>query len=259
PTPGWEAITITGRAKSAQRRMERLARRGEFVRLGREFVAAALRRHGIDLDEVDMSGAAEKLDLPSTEDLFEAVGEKRLSASQAAIAAFPGLAETIQREEARTPLENRRAQLFVQGAGLTPGVALHFSGCCSPIPGDRIVGVHREGLGVEIHTLDCERLSGLEADGDWIDLAWTQEARERALAVGRIQATVENGRGVLAALARIIGEHEGDILNVRTLRRSREFFDLVFDVEVADVRHLANILAAMRASRFVREADRVRN
>lgn len=259
PTPGWEAITITGRAKSAQRRMERLARRGEFVRLGREFVAAALRRHGIDLEEVDMSGAAEKLDLPSTEDLFEAVGEKRLSASQAAIAAFPGLAETIQREEARTPLENRRAQLFVQGAGLTPGVALHFSGCCSPIPGDRIVGVHREGLGVEIHTLDCERLSGLEADGDWIDLAWTQEARERALAVGRIQATVENGRGVLAALARIIGEHEGDILNVRTLRRSREFFDLVFDVEVADVRHLANILAAMRASRFVREADRVRN
>jgi GTP pyrophosphokinase/guanosine-3',5'-bis(diphosphate) 3'-pyrophosphohydrolase len=259
PVPGWEAVTITGRARSGQRRLERQARRGEFVRLGRAFTAAALRRHNIELDDVDLSGAAAALECESVDDLFEGVGEKRISAAQVAVAAFPGLAETVQRDAARTPLENRRAQLFVQGAGLTPGVALHFSGCCSPIPGDRIVGVHREGLGVEIHTLDCERLSTLEADGDWIDLAWTQEARERALAVGRIQATVENGRGVLAALARIIGEHEGDILNVRTLRRSREFFDLLFDVEVADVRHLTNIVAAMRATRFVREADRVRS
>lgn len=260
PVPGWAAITKTGRAKSAQRRLERQVRRGEFTRLGRELTAQALRVHGIELGDVDLSGAAAALGEDSVDSLFVAVGEKRLSAREVCVAAFPGLAETLSKERQRAPIEDRKARLYVEGAGLTPGVSLHFSPCCSPIPGDRILGVHRQELGVEIHTLDCERLSELESEGgDWIDLGWTEEARSRALAVGRIQATVENARGVLAALARIIGEHDGDILNVRTLRRSKEFFDLVFDVEVADVLHLTNIVAAMRASRFVREAERVRN
>jgi len=260
PVPGWAALTKTGRAKSAQRRLERQARRGEFVKLGRELVAHALRRHGIDVADVDWTIAAAGLREPSVEDMFEAVGEKRLGAREVCLAAFPGLAETFAKDDQRAPIEDRKARLYVEGAGLSAGVALHFSPCCSPIPGDRILGVHRQGVGVEIHTLDCDRLSDLEAEGgDWIDLAWTEEARSRALAVGRIQATVENARGVLAALARIIGEHDGDILNVRTVRRSKEFFDLAFDVEVADVRHLTNIVAAMRASRFVRDAERVRN
>lgn len=259
PVPGWAAITKTGRAKSAQRRLERQARRGEFVRLGRELVAQALRRHEIELSEIDLSSAAAKLEQDSAEELLEAVGEKRISARDVCVAAFPGLAESLPKEDHRSLIEDAKARLFVEGTGLSSGVALHFAPCCSPIPGDRILGVHRQGLGIEIHTLDCERLSDLEAEGgDWIDLSWTEEARSRALAVGRIQTTVENARGVLATLARIIGEHDGDILNVRTLRRSKEFFDLVFDVEVADLRHFTNIVAAMRASRFVREAERVR-
>jgi (p)ppGpp synthase/HD superfamily hydrolase len=56
----------------------------------------------------------------------------------------------------------------------------------------------------------------------------------------------------------IIAENQGDILNVRTKRRSQDFFDIVFDIEVADAKHLSNILAAMRASKAVREAERVR-
>jgi (p)ppGpp synthase/HD superfamily hydrolase len=56
----------------------------------------------------------------------------------------------------------------------------------------------------------------------------------------------------------IIAENEGNILNIGTKRRSEDFFDLVFDIEVADARHLTNILAAMRTSKAVREAERVR-
>jgi GTP pyrophosphokinase/guanosine-3',5'-bis(diphosphate) 3'-pyrophosphohydrolase len=259
PVPGWEALTKTGRAKSAQRRLERLARRGEFERLGRDFVAQALRRYGHDLTETSLAEAAAKLDFESETDLFVAVAEGRLRAADAAAAAFPGLAERIRIEEERRPLEERRARFFVQGGRLTPGVALHFAECCSPIPGDRIVGVRTDGRGVVIHTIDCERLAALEDDGeDWIDLSWTDEARHHALAVGRIQATVENRRGVLAQLCAIIAEHEGNILDVHTGTRSPDFFDMVFDVEVADAKHLTNILAAMRTVKAVREADRVR-
>jgi GTP pyrophosphokinase/guanosine-3',5'-bis(diphosphate) 3'-pyrophosphohydrolase len=63
---------------------------------------------------------------------------------------------------------------------------------------------------------------------------------------------------VLAQLCRIIAENEGDILNIRTARRSVDFFDLVFDVEVADARHLTNIIAALRTSKAVRDVHRQR-
>jgi GTP pyrophosphokinase/guanosine-3',5'-bis(diphosphate) 3'-pyrophosphohydrolase len=147
----------------------------------------------------------------------------------------------------------------VKGGQLTPGVALHFAECCSPIPGDRIIGVHEAGRGIVIHTIDCERLAAFEDTAqEWVDLNWTKAALDRSLAVGRILATVEHGRGVLAEMCQIIAENEGDILNVRMTRRSEDFFDMMFDVEVADARHLTNILAAMRASRSVKDVERVR-
>jgi GTP pyrophosphokinase/guanosine-3',5'-bis(diphosphate) 3'-pyrophosphohydrolase len=259
PAPGWESLTKTGRAKSHQRRLERAQRRDEFIKLGRELVAHALHRYGRDIADISLDDTARRLNEESVEDLFAAVGQGTIKSAAVATAAFPQLAERIRKDEDRKPIEERKARLYVRGSGLTPGVALHFAECCTPIPGDRIVGVHQPGKGVMIHTIDCGTLEKLEDSGlEWIDLGWTEAALDHALAVGRIEATVENGRGVLANLCMIIAENEGNILNIGTKRRSEDFFDLVFDIEVADARHLTNILAAMRTSKAVREAERVR-
>jgi GTP pyrophosphokinase/guanosine-3',5'-bis(diphosphate) 3'-pyrophosphohydrolase len=259
PVPGWASLAKTGRARSAQKRLERQQRHDEFVKLGRELVAHALHRYGHDLAETTLEEAAQRLNQPSVEELFAVVGEGAVKPNDVVVAAFPALSERLAQERARAPMNPKKLQLYVRGGGLTPGVAMHFAECCSPIPGDRIVGVHEAGKGVVVHTIDCERLAALEAeDPDWLDLQWTENAREHALAVGRIRATVENSRGVLASLAKIISENEGDILNIRTERRQSDFFDLVFDIEVADTRRMTHILAAMRASKAVREAERVR-
>lgn len=259
PVPGWASLTKTGRAKSAQRRLERQQRQDEFVRLGRDLVAHALHRYGYDLADTTLEEAAQRLNQPSVQELFAVVGEGTIKPEDVCVAAFPALATRIKQEKARAPMNPQKARLYVRGSGLTPGVTLHFAECCTPIPGDRIVGVHEPGKGVVVHTIDCERLEALESeDREWLDLDWTENAREHVLAVGRIRATVENSRGVLAGLAKIISENEGDILNIRTVKRERDFFDLVFDVEVADTRRLTHILAAMRASKSIREVERVR-
>lgn len=257
PVPGYEALTKTGRARAAQRRLARSARREEFLRLGRELVSHALHRYGHELAETQLKDAAERLGKHDAEDLFIAVGEGALKPSAVAVATFPGLEERVRKDQGRKPMQAEKAKLYVKGGDLTPGVVLHFAECCTPIPGDRIVGVQAPGKGVEVHTIDCETLAGL-GDVEWINLAWTQTALSRTLAVGRIIATVENKRGVLADLCRIIAENEGDILNIRMAKRTTDFFDMIFDVEVADARHLTNILAAMRASKAVKEADRVK-
>jgi GTP pyrophosphokinase/guanosine-3',5'-bis(diphosphate) 3'-pyrophosphohydrolase len=260
PVPGYEALTKTGRAKAAQRRLERHAKREEFGRLGRDLVAHALHRYGHELADTALKQAAEKLGKRDEEELFEAVGEGLVKASAVAVAAFPGLEDKVRKDEGRRPMEREKAKLYVKGGDLTPGVALHFAECCSPIPGDRIIGVQIPGKGVEVHTIDCETLGALEDDNDatWVDLAWTPTALHKTLAAGRIIATVENKRGVLAELCGIIAENEGDILNLRLAKRTVDFFDMIFDIEVADARHLTNILAAMRTSKAVKEVERVK-
>jgi guanosine-3',5'-bis(diphosphate) 3'-pyrophosphohydrolase len=259
PLPGFEALAKTGRAKSAQRRLERAARREEFGKLGRELVSHALHRYGHELAETALKQAAERLGKHDEEELFVAVGEGAVKASAVAVAAFPGLEEKVRKDETRRPMELEKAKLYVRGSDLTPGVALHFAECCSPIPGDRIIGVQLPGKGVQIHTIDCDELARLEDEATaWIDLAWTPTALNRTLAVGRIVATVENKRGVLAELCSIIAENEGDILNLRLAKRTVDFFDMIFDIEVADAKHLTNILAAMRTSKAVKEVERVR-
>lgn len=257
--PGWEALTKTGRAKSAQRRLERHARREEFGKLGRELVTHALHRYDQDLAQTNLADAAQRLGRSDEEELFVSVGEGSLKASAVAVAAFPGLADRVRKDELRRPMELEKAKLYVKGGALAPGGALHFAECCTPIPGDRIIGVHVPGKGVIIHTIDCERLAAFEDSTEaWVDLAWTQTALNRTLAVGRILSTVENARGVLAELCGIIAENEGDILNLRITKRTTDFFDMMFDIEVADARHLTNIVAAMRASKAVKDVERVR-
>ncbi|MFZ2031768.1 MAG: bifunctional (p)ppGpp synthetase/guanosine-3',5'-bis(diphosphate) 3'-pyrophosphohydrolase [Vitreimonas sp.] len=257
PVPGYESLAKTGRAKSAQRRLERSARREEFGRLGRELVAHALHRHGHDLAETSLKQAAMRLGKHDEEEVFVAVGEGALKPSAVVVAAFPGLEDKVRKEEGRKPMAADKAKLYVKGGSLTPGVALHFAEDCTPIPGDRIVGVIEPGRGVVVHTIDCETLAR-EAETEWVDLAWTQTALHRTLAVGRIMATVENKRGVLAELCRVIADNEGDIINLRLVKRTIEFFDMIFDIEVADARHLTNIVAAMRTSKAVIEVERVR-
>jgi guanosine-3',5'-bis(diphosphate) 3'-pyrophosphohydrolase len=257
PVPGYESLAKTGRAKSAQRRLERGARREEFGRLGRELIAHALHRHGHDLAETALKPAAMRLGKHDEEELFIAVGEGTLKPSAVVVAAFPGLEEKVRKEEGRKRMAADKAKLYVKGGSLTPGVALHFAEDCTPIPGDRIVGVMEPGKGVVVHTIDCETLAR-ESETEWVDLAWTQTALHRTLAVGRIVATVENKRGVLADLCRVIADNEGDIINLRLAKRTTEFFDMIFDIEVADARHLTNIVAAMRTSKAVIEVERVR-
>lgn len=260
PVPGFDALTKTGRAKSAQRRLERQARREEFGRLGRDLIAHALHRYGHELAETALKHAAEHLGKHDEEELFIAVGEGSIKASAVAVAAFPGLEEKVRKDQGRKPMEREKAKLYVKGSELTSGVALHFAECCSPIPGDRIIGVQIPGKGVVVHTIDCESLAELESDPNitWVDLAWTPTALNKTLATSRIMATVENKRGVLAELCGIIAENEGDILNLRMAKRTVDFFDMLFHIEVADARHLTNILAAMRTSKAVKEVERVR-
>ena len=143
--------------------------------------------------------------------------------------------------------------------GLIPGMALHFAGCCHPLPGDRIVGIVTTGKGVTLHTIDCETLESFaESPERWLDVAWGPDSDEQASHVGRIQVVIANEPGSLGTLSTVIGKSEGNISNLRITSRSVDFFELLIDVEVKDVRHLTNIIAALRAMPVINSVERAR-
>jgi GTP pyrophosphokinase len=144
--------------------------------------------------------------------------------------------------------------------GLIPGMALHFARCCHPLPGDRIVGIITTGKGVTIHTIDCATLESFsDAPERWIDVGWDAVGDGEAAYTGRLKITVANQPGSLSSLSTVIARHEGNISNLRIVNRSMDFFDMVIDVEVSDVKHLADITAALRATPAINAVERARN
>jgi GTP pyrophosphokinase/guanosine-3',5'-bis(diphosphate) 3'-pyrophosphohydrolase len=255
--PHWESLAVTGRARSAIRRLTRSAERGEFIAIGMRLIEHALRRIGLDLPEVDQAEMAKRAGFDKLDALAEAVGRGRVSTQDMLQLSFPGLDDPGR----HTGSGEVEAPSLIAGDELTAGVTMHLAECCSPLPGDRIVGVLIPEKGIEVHVIDCERLAAYEDQADsWIDLRWRPriDTDGDVMAVGRIHVTTANVRGALATLCKTVSDAQGNIINVKTLKRSADFFDFEFDIEVEDVKRLTQIVAAMRALAVVDSADRVR-
>ncbi len=260
PQPDWESIAITGKARSALRRLVREEQAIEFQRIGALLANHAFAREGKDFSESSLEDALKRLAIENVNALYEILGRGELSVVELMRAVFPhrGNADAIEDFKAREIIQDETARLYVKGDGIKPGVGMHLSTCCSPIPGDRIVGYQAEGQGIVIHTIDCEVLGSFEDQDDrWIDLAWRRAADQTA-STGRMIVTIEHVPGALADLTKIIGEANGNLINIKTVERSPTFFDMIIDVEVTNNRHLSHIIAAVRASTFVVSADRAR-
>ena len=259
--PDWRSLSITGRAQSAIRRHIRATEREEFQRLGRSGLEQAFVRAGKKLKDVNLQPALEVLNLPSDEELYDRLGRGQVSAAVVIDALFPKLGPKQRAAvRARTRIDGGKAgRLFVRGGGLTPGVSIHFAPCCTPLPGDRIVGIVQPGQGLTVHVIDCDRLTEFESQGDlWRDLRWTPQAERLGLGPAALKASIRNAPGVLGQACTIIGEAGGNILNLKMTHRKEDFFEVLFEVEVTDAKHATVIAAALRANPSVEVVERVK-
>ena len=258
PVPGWEALTVTAKARSNLRRLVRVRETAEFRTLGRQLVEHALRRKNIDPVSVEVTEIAAKLGFASADDLHEAVGRGRTHTATFLEAAFPGSSDEKADWHDRLSLSDESAPWLVSGADLTPGVTLHMGACCHPVPGDRIIGIKTPERGLTVHTSFCERLAGYESNLDqWVDLRWTELAKTGVVGVSRIKICAANQKGVLALLCSAVSEANANITRVETGERREEFIDLVMDIEVEDAKRLTQILSALKSLAVVEDVGRL--
>ena len=261
PPPDWKSLTVTGRARSAIRRHIRHSERDEFQRLGRASLEQIFERAGKRMADVSLRPALDRFAAASEADFLVAVGRGQIAPAQVLEVLFPGLKETEKAAaSARRRIEDGKgARFYVRGGGLTAGVSLHFASCCNPMPGDRIVGIAEAEKGLTIHAIDCAQLAAFEDREElWRDLQWTAEAESSTLSDARLHATVRDAPGVLGQTCTIIGEAGGNIIGINMRHRHSDFFDVDFDVEVKDARHLTHIAAALRACPSVETVERAR-
>jgi GTP pyrophosphokinase len=124
------------------------------------------------------------------------------------------------------------------------------------VRGDRIVGIVATGKGVTIHKADCHNLEAFSGTPErFLDVDWDQDAAGTAQ-LGRLAVVTNAEDSALAALTLAIAKQEGRIQAVRFLGRQADSADLLVDVEVRDTRHLAGIMASLRACPGIEQVER---
>lgn len=263
PSPTWEKFVVTGKARANIRRFIRNQQRKQYIILGRSILQKTFRKENTPLNEKDLGRFFSELKAKSVEDIYANVGAGMISAIEVLHKVHP---QTITKEETTgefviKPVKSKKdtgETHAVPLKGLVPGMAIHYAGCCHPLPGDRIVGIVITGKGVTIHTRDCETLQQYESEPErWLDVSWEDADINQEKHTGRLYVMLLNESGSLANLSTTISQQDANIMNLKITNRTESFFDMVVDLEVKSSEHLANIIASLRSSRNIVSVERV--
>jgi guanosine-3',5'-bis(diphosphate) 3'-pyrophosphohydrolase len=271
PNPGWLGFVRTGKARSKIRHHLKTMALNESQDLGEKMLIQALRAEGIERlpEDADLKHAIwEKILRFSGNrtriDLLTDIGLGKRIASMVAKRIVSLLAESGEKPDALLMSRERYTahESVSQGALLldgSEGASVQFASCCTPIPGDGILGYLGRGEGLVVHVDDCAvamRLQHRDSER-FIAVDWSDEPVrpfETALLT-----TVSNGKGVLARVAAALAIAEADITHVNMgEERAQDATDLRFGIAVRDRAHLASVIRAVKRTPSVLRVQRAK-
>ena len=245
PQMSWLNFVVTGKARASIRRAVRAKEREEVEAIGRKLFEDIAGRVPAKIGRKAIKAAVERLELEDEDALMHAIGAAKLSDREVMEALVPGSTADLP----ELPAQGQAISI----RGLTPGMGFTLAPCCHPLPGDRIIGLRKPGVGVEVHAIDCLRLAN-GVDADWVDLSWGERSKG---AVGRLRIVLYHRPGTLAEMATIFAQNHANVINLVLTQRDDPFHTYDVDLEVNDLAHLTRIVSALRASEAVAEAERI--
>ncbi|MFV1990468.1 MAG: ACT domain-containing protein, partial [Acidimicrobiales bacterium] len=184
------------------------------------------------------------------ESLFAAVGEHHLSPRSIAQQLSRDLSDGDADEkiptrvhQRRRPVARKQASVHVEGLD---DVLVRLAKCCTPVPGDDIMGFITRGRGVSVHRTDCANgvsLSGGQSDR-LIDVEWDAEGGGAFTASVRVQAL--DRAGLLSDVTQVLAEHHVNILSSSTSTGTDRVSTMKFEFELGDPSHLEALIPALR-------------
>ena len=263
PSPAWERFAVTGKARARIRRHMALQQRQQHLDAGRSALAKAFRQDGVDGSEKVLDGTLKTLKCAALDDLYVAVGNGNIGPKDVVHAAYPELRQAPRTARMLPQMPGRAPSRPAGGSsaitGLLPNMVVNYAGCCHPLPGDPIVGIVTTGKGVTVHAKSCQTLDSFAATPErFLDVGWEGDGLAGGVHTGRISVIAGNDPGMLASLTNAISKHEGAVTNLKIVNRQQDFFEILVDVEVRDLRHLSTVIAGLRAASGITQVERAR-
>jgi len=239
PNPNWVNFVVTAKARNAIRGFLKSLEHDEARELGRLLLSQALRPHSLGLRRISKARMKELLGdlaLSDVGDLYYELGlGRRLAPVIAGMLAQGG-------EAGEKPLTGQKP---IEIAG-TEGLVVTYARCCSPIPGDEIVGFMTSGRGIVIHRTSCRNLAEYSREpSKWIPVSW--KSRVRGEFLSEIQVRTMDRVGLLAELAGRISQTRTNIDHVRVDSEGDSSL-LAFRLKVRDRKHMAQVMRSIRGT-----------
>lgn len=263
PSRDWLKVVRTGKAKGKIKQWFQKERRDQDLAEGREQVLDLLKREAPDIaaaqrDEMVDRVAAE-LGQNDADSLFVALGAGHVSFDSVAVRLARRLSPDTGDDLFRPPRRRRvveGAQVVVEGQ---EDMLVHMANCCSPVPGDAIVGYVTVGRGVSVHRADCTNVSSLsERRERAVEVSWPSASSAAAFVVW-IQVEALDRTRLLRDVTAVVSDTGGNITASSTSVGTDRVAVLKYEVELSDPGQLPRLLADLRAVDGVFSAFRLAN
>ena len=272
PSRDWLQLAKSSSARTKIKQWFKKEKREENVQRGRDMFETELKRNGLTmadvLDEDVLPHILKKLSVPSMDELYAAIGYGGQTAVRSVNRVKDELSH-IKRPEKKTVLDKineqaekrvSRPQKAVHGI-LVEGLdncLIKFSKCCTPVPGDDIVGFITRGNGVSIHRTDCQnylkqRLA-TGADGRWIEVSWADHTTDLYITTLRILAKERSG--LIMDIATVLNALNAKVRSLSARDVGNDQSTATVTVEVRGLEELKGIINRIAAIRGVIEVRR---
>ena len=251
PNPAWLSFVVTSKARTNIRHWLKTQELSAARDLGKRLLDRALVTISLKLDELSadrLDGILKELKFETLDDLYEDIGLGNQVASLVARKFIPQSLRDIQQ-----PLHTNSLPFAILG---TEGMAVTFSKCCKPIPGDAIIGCLNAGRGIVVHREQCKQVIDIyHAPEKYIFLQWAENVEGEFYV--EIQLDVLNTRGILAILTNVLVDYDVNIENVHIDKRDDRHNTLTFLVQIHNRAHLARIMRHLRTLDRVTRVTRI--
>jgi GTP pyrophosphokinase len=265
PSQDWLKFVVTPRARNKVRQWFSRERREDALEDGRDALQRIMRKQNVPFKrlatEEALEQVAEEMKFPDLESLYVAVGEGHVSPQSIVARLSRIVTGTTEEDVTQVPLARpvRIESPDVASGVMVPGASdvwVKLARCCTPVPGDEIMGFVTRGQGVSVHRTDCPNAKALTREPErLIDVTW-RTGKSTSFVVS-IQVEALDRTRLLSDVATVLSDHHLNIISATsTLGRDR-ITTLRFTFELADITHLSGVLAAVKKIENVYDAYRV--
>jgi GTP pyrophosphokinase len=271
PSRDWLQIVATPRAANKIRQWFSRERREDAIDNGRDDLVKAMRREGLPVQKIAsgslLADTAHELNYADLDALHAAIGEGHVSAKSVAARiakALRGGDPAVEDQLPTTVRQPRRPSRSGTGRGAIgvhveglDDVMVRLSKCCTPVPGDELLGFITKGRGVSVHRADCANAVSLShgARERVIEVEWDTE--HSGMFVAAIEVKALDRGGLLSDVARALADSHVNILTSATATGADRISKMRFEFELGDPGHLESMLSAIKRIDAVYDAYRI--